>query len=63
MAVIYLKHPTHGAKVATSEQEAQHDEQFGWTRFDPDDTDDTPSGNQLETVRRRRKTADVEEGT
>jgi hypothetical protein len=33
MAVIYLKHETHGAKVACSEQEAAADETGGWTRF------------------------------
>ena len=33
MAVIYLKHDTHGAKVACTEQEATYDEKSGWTRF------------------------------
>ena len=37
MSVIYLHHPKHGVKVATMEMEAQHDEQNGWTRFDPED--------------------------
>lgn len=36
MAVIYLKHPVHGAKIATMEAEAEVDEQNGWERFDPD---------------------------
>ena len=35
MAVIYLSHPVHGAKVATMEAEAEYDEQNGWVRFDP----------------------------
>lgn len=35
MAVIYLKHPLHGAKVAVSEQEAEYDALRGWERFDP----------------------------
>jgi hypothetical protein len=39
MAVIYLTHPDHGAKVATMELEAEADEQNGWTRYNPD----TPS--------------------
>ena len=39
MAVIYLVHPDHGAKVACSDMEADFDEQFGWTRYNPD----TPS--------------------
>ena len=36
MAVIYLVHPTHGAKVAISEEEAFSDEMYGWTRYNPD---------------------------
>lgn len=35
MAVIYLRHDKHGAKVATSEAEAAYDAKQGWTRFDP----------------------------
>lgn len=35
MAVIYMKHPRHGAKVAISENEAIFDEMNGWTRYDP----------------------------
>ena len=35
MAVIYLKHPVHGAKVATLEAEAIYDESNGWMRYDP----------------------------
>ncbi len=34
MAVIYLKHPVHGAKVAIGEEEALADEKKGWTRYD-----------------------------
>ena len=36
MAVIYLKHPIHGAKVATLEAEAKYDETHGWVRYNPD---------------------------
>ena len=36
MAVIYLVHPTHGAKVAISDEEANYDETHGWVRYDPD---------------------------
>lgn len=36
MAVIYLKHDVHGAKVACSEQEAAYDETHGWVRFTVD---------------------------
>ena len=39
MAVIYLTHPNHGAKVATMELEAEVDERNGWSRYNPD----TPS--------------------
>ena len=35
MAVIYLRHYRHGAKVAISEHEANYDEMFGWDRYDP----------------------------
>lgn len=37
MAEIYLFHPKHGVKIATMELEAQHDEMYGWTRFEPED--------------------------
>lgn len=39
MPIIYLEHPDHGHKVATMEQEAEFDEQNGWTRY----TVDTPA--------------------
>lgn len=32
MAVIYLVHPIHGAKVAISEDEAMNDAMYGWER-------------------------------
>lgn len=35
MAVIYLKHPVHGAKVAISHDEAEYDMENGWEEFDP----------------------------
>lgn len=69
MALIYLKHPDHGYKVATMDLEAEFDEQNGWVRY----THDTPSISvEVETVeesaevaapvntlevKRRRKTA------
>lgn len=34
MAVIYMVHPRHGAKVAISEEEAAADEMYGWERMD-----------------------------
>lgn len=33
--VIYLRHPLHGNKVATSDLEASADADNGWVRFDP----------------------------
>jgi hypothetical protein len=58
MAVIYMKHEVHGAKVATMELEAVADEANGWVRY----TLDTPSEvveevapvNVLEVKRRRK---------
>ena len=35
MAVIYLKHPVHGSKVACSEFEAEGDKANGWEVYDP----------------------------
>ena len=42
MPNIYLKHPIHGAKVATMEMEAEYDEQNGWVRYNPDKTEPEP---------------------
>lgn len=39
MPIIYLRHLVHGDKVAIAEQEAEFDEQNGWTRY----TIDTPT--------------------
>ena len=35
MAVIYLKHPEFGTKVATMDAEAEYDKENGWEEFDP----------------------------
>ena len=44
---IYLKHPTHGNKIALMDLEAEFDEQNGWVRYTPD----TPSISvEIETV-------------
>ena len=42
MPIIYLKHPIHGAKVATMEMEAEYDEQNGWVRYNLDETEPEP---------------------
>lgn len=67
MAVIYLKHPVHGHKVACSDIEADHDENHGWERYTVDtpiaqefvieDTEvEAAPANVLEVKTRRRKT-------
>lgn len=33
---IYMKHPTHGTKVAISEVEVEFDKTHGWEVFDPE---------------------------
>ena len=68
MPIIYLKHPIHGAKVATREMEAEADEQNGWVRYNPDEIIETPAFlqpveepvNQLEPTRRGRPRKTVE---
>lgn len=35
MGVIYLEHPRHGQKACSTEQEAKHDREHGWTDFTP----------------------------
>lgn len=62
MAVIYMTHPIHGAKVATMELEAVADEENGWVRYTPE----TPSVEEeaapkQEVKKRGRKAADEEQ--
>jgi len=56
--MIYLKHPIHGVKIASLEMEAEHDEEHGWVRYNPDEEPvpviETPFANQLEIKRRGR---------
>ncbi len=63
MAVIYMKHPIHGAKVATMELEALADEENGWVRYTldtpPEKVEEAAPVNVLE-VKRRRKVATEE---
>jgi hypothetical protein len=65
MAVIYLAHPVHGAKVAISDMEAQGDEEKGWTRYNPDTPsapEDAAPVNALGTKRKyTRKAIDAAE--
>ena len=63
MAVIYLRHPDHGTKVAVSNMEADGDMQNGWESYDPYEPVEktvelveekaAPPANELEVKRRR----------
>ncbi len=59
MAVIYLVHDVHGAKVAISEEEARCDEEYGWTRFYPDAPVAAPVNEMPAPKSRRRTTQEV----
>jgi hypothetical protein len=63
MPIIYMRHPIHGAKVATLEMEAEYDERSGWERYTPDQDDDVEPAlavNALtERTRRRREVVNV----
>jgi len=64
MALIYLRHPIHGVKIASLEQEAEHDETHGWERYTPGEEASTapaPDVNALTArPRRRREYADAD---
>lgn len=60
MAVIYLQHPKHGAKVAISEMEAEYDIQNGWEEFDPTNSE-PPVVNELQPRRRGRRPREATE--
>jgi len=58
---IYLQHSVHGRKIASMEAEAEHDEQNGWVRYNPD----TPSepeeaANTLVVKRKYTRKAETE---
>ena len=65
--IIYLRHPVHGTKVATSDLEVDHDEGHGWERFEPEAQvvveevalaqEEVAPVNTLEVKSRRRKSA------
>jgi hypothetical protein len=59
MAVIYLVHDVHGAKVAISEEEAIYDEDFGWTRYNPDEPEKVSVNEMPARTSRRRTTQEV----
>jgi hypothetical protein len=66
MAVIYLRHASHGAKVATSDMEADRDRENGWEDYDPNKvnvesaSDDIEPVNELQPRRRSRRTQEAE---
>ena len=66
MAVIYLRHPIHGAKVACSDIEAQYDMSLGWEVFDPTapkpEPEPEPAPVVNELPRRGRPRRSVEPG-
>jgi hypothetical protein len=63
MAVIYLRHPVHGAKVACLEAEAVYDEKNGWVRFDVDDDRNEPvTGSELKRPRGRPRLEVADKG-
>jgi hypothetical protein len=51
MHVIYLKHSTHGTKIAIAEAEAEADEKNGWERYTPGEE---VAPNELVVARRGR---------
>ena len=55
MAVIYMKHPIHGAKVATMELEALADEENGWVRYTLDTPSEPEAAPEQEVKKRGRK--------
>lgn len=59
MPIIYLQHPVHGAKVATMEEEANHDEEYGWIRYNPSAPAPAPINEPANGMSRRRGRARV----
>jgi hypothetical protein len=68
MSVIYMVHPSHGAKVAISDEEANYDAMSGWQRYDVDtstvltDDDDDESVNEMAAPKRRGRPRVKQEG-
>lgn len=55
MPIIYLRHPVHGAKVATLDMEADYDERGGWERYTPDVEDEQDAAPPVNSLGRRRR--------
>lgn len=62
MAVIYLRHPVHGTKVACAESEAAYDEKNGWVRYDLDDVEPPVTVNEMRRPRGRPRVGAAELG-
>jgi hypothetical protein len=60
MAIIYLRHPQHGSKVASMEAEVEHDYKQGWEEYDPtakeEIVEETPVVENALAPKSRRKT-------
>jgi hypothetical protein len=54
MPMIYMRHPTHGVKIASLEAEAEYDETHGWERYTPGE-ELAPAVNELRRRGRPRK--------
>lgn len=61
MPEIYLRHPVHGVKIASLEQEAEHDEMHGWERYTPGEEPDEPPAPPVNVLARRRR-REVQDG-
>lgn len=61
MPIIYLQHPTHGVKVATMEEEAIYDEEYGWVRYNPAAPAPAPGQELANGMSRRRRPRAVKE--
>lgn len=56
MAVIYLKHPKYGTKVACLDQEAEYDKEHGWEEYDPcEEVVDETTTELMNTLRMKRR--------
>ena len=69
MSVIYMVHPSHGAKVAISDEEANYDAMSGWQRYDvdtstilADDDGDDELVNEMAAPKRRGRPRAKQEG-
>lgn len=57
--LIYLKHPTHGTKIATLEAEAEFDEKNGWVRYTLDEVKTDPEGTKSKRGPRKKVAEDA----